>query len=250
MLEHILSNPYFSAGAGLLGLGTLGAILRQGLVRYSYFIQKQFLVSMEVSSRDKSYHWLLHWLTLRTQSRSNHMSVQTLVKMHDNGSFTTAFNLVPAPGVHYFRWNSRWLKMERQREKAIVSLDGTGGGSPFETVKLTAISRNPDFFMTILDEARRLALTKETGKTVIYTSWANEWRPFGLPHNKRPLSSVVLSDDISEKILNDVLEFNANGKWYHDRGERIALLQVASSNFVSRHSLSSRLLVVWTTRDW
>ena len=43
--------------------------------------------------------------------------------------------------------------------------------------------------------------------TTIYSNWGTEWRPFGAPRRRRPLSSVVLDDGIAEHIVADVNEF-------------------------------------------
>lgn len=223
VFELFLENPYFSAGAGLIGLGTVGAMLRQGMLRYSHLVKRQFLVSLEVSSRDKSYQWLLHWITKKTQTKSHHLSVQTLYKIHENGSAMTQFQFVPCPGIHYVRWMGRYFKVERQREKSLAAAGSLGTdfsnpAAPFETLTMTTIGRNPQVFTEILEEASEIALMKQQGKTVIYTSWANEWRPFGQPHQKRPLESVILANSISDAILKDVQEFNRNEDWYHTRG--------------------------------
>jgi len=56
------------------------------------------------------------------------------------------------------------------------------------------------------------------GKTVTYTAVGTDWRQFGHPKNKRPLSSVVLGPDLSRKIIVDVQEFLDSPGWYKDRG--------------------------------
>lgn len=66
--------------------------------------------------------------------------------------------------------------------------------------------------------ARELALKQEEGRTVMYTAMGGEWRPFGFPRRRRPLSSVVLEAGVGEKIVDDVKEFIGNPKWYTDRG--------------------------------
>lgn len=66
--------------------------------------------------------------------------------------------------------------------------------------------------------ARQMALTRHEGKTIMYTALGSEWRPFGHPRRRRPISSVVLDDGISERILNDCEEFISNPSWYTDRG--------------------------------
>jgi chaperone BCS1 len=106
--------------------------------------------------------------------------------------------------------------VERQREKS----QGFGqmGNIPLETLTLTAFTRDKDIIYSLLDDARKEALKDQEGKTVIYTSWGQEWKQFGFPRRKRPLNSVVLDKGISEKLESDVIEFLKNGKWYIDRG--------------------------------
>lgn len=91
-------------------------------------------------------------------------------------------------------------------------------GSPWETITLTTLSRDRGIFTQLLSEARELALAKQEGKTVIYTSWGPEWRPFGLPRRRRLLESVILDDGVMERVVKDVREFIGNGKWYNERG--------------------------------
>lgn len=70
-----------------------------------------------------------------------------------------------------------------------------------------------------LSAARELALQEQEGKTVMYTAMGAEWRQFGFPRRRRPLSSVVLEEGVSERLVQDVKEFISNPKWYSDRGK-------------------------------
>ena len=92
---------------------------------------------------------------------------------------------------------------------------------PWETVTLTTLSRDRDLFPKLLADARDLALTGLEGRLQIHTAWGLEWRPFGKPRRKRPLSSVVLGDGVAEKVMNDVQAFLGRRQWYADRGERL-----------------------------
>lgn len=53
----------------------------------------------------------------------------------------------------------------------------------------------------------------------MYTAMGAEWRPFGFPRRRRPLTSVVLEEGVSEKMVQDVKEFISNPKWYIERGK-------------------------------
>lgn len=63
-----------------------------------------------------------------------------------------------------------------------------------------------------------MALKTMEGRTIVYTALGSEWRPFGHPQKPRPLSSVVLDDGVSERILKDVQKFIAKPFWYIERG--------------------------------
>lgn len=61
-------------------------------------------------------------------------------------------------------------------------------------------------------------MKQEEGRTVMYTAMGGDWRPFGFPRRRRPLSSVVLETGVTDRIVEDVKEFISNPKWYTDRG--------------------------------
>lgn len=98
-------------------------------------------------------------------------------------------------------------------------------GTPWETVKLTTLSRDRSLFPTLLTEARKLAQAAQVGRTVIYTAWGADWKPFGRPRMRRLLESVVLDEGVKERVVEDVKSFMDRGQWYFDRGQ--------STNFFS-----------------
>lgn len=234
----LFDNPYFFAGAGLLGIGTLLALVRQGSTRYALYLKRQLFTTLEVNSKDKAFHWVLPFLTSLQRENlhknktfieafvepARHLSVQTSFIQRENGATETSFTMVPSPGIHYLKWKGVWCKIERIREKG--SSDFTTG-TPFETLTLTALARQEKknaLFKKILEESRAYALKAYIGKTLVFTSWANEWRPFGQPRNKRAFSSVILDEGISEKLLADMKEFISASQWYYQRGLFIILI--------------------------
>ncbi|KAF8940789.1 hypothetical protein BGZ58_004703 [Dissophora ornata] len=261
LLQSILnSNPYFSAGFGLMAVGAGLTILRKGTTTGASVLRRQLLVTLEIPSKDKSYLWFLHWMSSqsrgagqlaststpsaieaagsaasrltapkkkglftkwtdnlanRINQRSQFLAVQTEFKQHDNGSVSTRFNLVPGNGKHLIRYRGAWIQVERTRDAKMMDLST---GAPWETVTLTTLSRDRAVFTALLQEAQRMALMNQEGKTVIYTSWGPEWRPFGQPRKRRLLESVILDEGIAERVVMDVKEFVKNEKWYADRG--------------------------------
>ncbi|KAI9496638.1 BCS1 N terminal-domain-containing protein [Zychaea mexicana] len=216
LLSSITSNPYFSAGFGLIGVGAGLTLLRQGLMLGASYVQRRLLVTLEIPSKDKSYLWFLQWMSHQApKRRMQHLAVETSYKQHDNGSVSTTFGLVPGPGIHFFRWHGVWMKVQRQRDGKMMDLTT---GSPWETITVTTLSRDRHVFTDLLSEAQEMALKKQEGKTVIYTSYGPEWRPFGMPRRRRLLDSVILDGGIKQRIVDDVRSFIGSGKWYNERG--------------------------------
>jgi len=130
-----------------------------------------------------------------------------------NGATHTRFALIPGPGKHILRYKHAFIAVERAREKTIDM-----GIKPFETIRLTTLYAHRTIFSTLFKEAHDLARKDYEGKTTIYTSFMTEWRQFGEPKRKRPLSSVVLEQGVKERILGDVNAFLDSRNWYTDRG--------------------------------
>ena len=143
------------------------------------------------------------------------MSVETAVTQQTNGATETSFAYVPCPGRHYFWHESRPYLVERTREKQMIDL---ASGSPWETVKITSFGSDISVFDTFLNNAQALASEKDEGRTIVYTAWGTEWRPFGHPRRRRPLDSVVLDDGVAPALLDDVNEFLSSAGWYLHRG--------------------------------
>ncbi|XP_061413256.1 mitochondrial chaperone BCS1 [Lethenteron reissneri] len=213
-ISALKDNPYFSAGFGLVGVGTALAVARKGGQAAAVAFRRHCVTTLEVSSRDKSYHWLLSWVTHHAE-HTQHLSVETTFLQHESGRVATHFDFVPSPGTHVIWYKMNLIRIERNREKQMLDLNT---GIPFETVTFTSFGRNRQLYFSILNEARELALRQEEGKTVMYTAMGAEWRPFGFPRRRRPLNSVVLHDGVADKIKQDVHEFISNPKWYLDRG--------------------------------
>ena len=204
-------NPYFGAGAGIFGLGIAATLMKKGAQVGNMLFRRHFTMTLEVPNKDKSYNWLLYWITRNSQN-TQHMSVVTTFSQAQSGKVNTRFGFIPSPGTHFIRFRRNWIRMERTREKPMAGVD------PFESVTLTALGRDKSIYENILLEAREIALQESEGKTIMYTPRGSEWREFGHPRKKRPVSSVVLDRGISSKILTDVQEFIGNQRWYTERG--------------------------------
>ena len=147
-LGTLKDNPYFGAGFGLVGVGAGLAILRKLNQFAMVAFRRHFMITLEVSSKDKSYQWLLQWISANA-THTKHISAETTFQQLENGSIRTKFEFIPSPGIHLFRYGSTWIRVERNREKQMVNFQT---GTPWETVTLTTLGRRKDIYVNILDE--------------------------------------------------------------------------------------------------
>ncbi|KAG8738557.1 hypothetical protein FRC10_006682 [Ceratobasidium sp. 414] len=218
-------NPYFSAGFGLMGVGVGLTILRRSATLLTTLAQRRLLVSLEIPIRDHAHAWFLEWMAHQSKNRmaksagirihSHQLAVETTKTMHSNGTSDVLFSLVPAPGIHWFRYRGAWIQVKREREGKLIDLNS---GVPWETVTLTTLARDRALFSTLLAEARDLALRGNEGRTVVYIARGIEWTQFGRPRRKREIGSVVLAEGVADRIISDVRAFMGRGKWYTERG--------------------------------
>lgn len=102
-ISDLSNNPYFGAGFGLFGLGAGAALLRKGYQMSLILFRRHYMITLEVPCRDKSYQWLLHWMTQKGAKQTQHLSVETSFEQKDTGYVKTKYDFIPSVGTHFFR---------------------------------------------------------------------------------------------------------------------------------------------------
>lgn len=56
-----------------------------------------------MNCRDKSYQWLLNWITKKGATQTQHLSVDTYFEKTDSGHVKTKYDFVPSTGTHIMK---------------------------------------------------------------------------------------------------------------------------------------------------
>lgn len=153
-------------------------------------------------------------LLSRFKPAPRELSVQTHITKTGAGASVTDFVMVPGQGKHIINYRSTLLQISRERD----SRRNNPSGTPFEILEVTTLYSQRSILTDLLRESQALALRRAEGKTTVFTSWGTEWRPFGSPQRKRPLSSVILAPGVKEQMITDIRDFLNSADWYRDRG--------------------------------
>ncbi|KAG5491579.1 hypothetical protein JIQ42_01484 [Leishmania sp. Namibia] len=215
----LLSNPYFSAGAGLWVLTVGGAFGRQASVMLQALMRRKFVVSLEVSNRDSAYEWMLRWLSNQKTFKVQQMSVLTRTASFDYSSsdrMRAECLFGPCPNQrHYFFYEGRPLTLTRRRRDNV-----SPGYSDdiFETLEFTTIGTSATVLQNIVKEAQQFAEQEDSDHTVVYMNGGNSWTRQSRSRSRRAIESVVLPNGMSEFILGDVKKFLSSSSFYKQLG--------------------------------
>jgi chaperone BCS1 len=210
MISALGENQMFGAGFGLFAMGMAVSLAKKGSQVGMVLFRRHYMTTVEVTCKDKSYDWVLGWMTHRGARNTQHLSVDTRHEVHESGKIATTYDFQPSVGTHFMKHGGAWIRVERTREQRL--------GEPWETVMLTTLGKQKSLFVNILEDARQLALSEISGKTVMYVVRGTDWVRFGHPRQRRPLASVVLDAGTAETVVADVKEFLDSEPWYRERG--------------------------------
>ena len=222
--EALSQNQFLSGGAILAGAGIALAYLRRLPPLLYAWGSRRVITRVDILDRDEAFEWIVQWLakhpyknrcrlwTVKTSNAGNTNEVQQSTVGEKK---KTEIILSPAPGPHFFFYKKRLVVLRRHRQEG-GDLKGGGLGIQ-ERFDLTIFTRQAGIVRSLLQEARAAANPEDSSTIRIYRS---DWSTWVLVRKQvvRPISSVILDDDSSLAVLEDMKEFGNAQDWYQERG--------------------------------
>jgi mitochondrial chaperone BCS1 len=226
-LEH---NPFLSGGILLMILGGAAYHLKRLPGVLYGFVERFFILKMEILDDDESFQWLQLWLAQRLQKT---LSVSVVTKRpqacgeewaaSDVVCSKPSIYFVPAVGTYFFWFGGRLVALRRDRREnsparimAAAAHDSASLSRDRESYSLRFFSRDKNLARQLIETCRDHALPSD-GKIDIrvcnYGNWA-----LGTRIQPRPLESVVLDGNQAVELLTDMRQFLTRQDWYRDVG--------------------------------
>jgi chaperone BCS1 len=230
LLEH---NPFVSGGVVLMVAGAALYYLKCLPGAIYDFVERFFIVKLELLDQDESFRWMQVWLADRLHKTLS-ISVVTRrnrpaeASSHDDSSSDQDGNkptvyFVPAVGTYFFWYRRRLVTLNRVRQENSTSPALLAGGADArgltrdkESFTLRMFSRNRNLARQLIEECRDRAIPDD-GKVDVRVAQYGYWS-LNARISPRPLRSVILDGRQGDELLADMQEFLAGRDWYQQVG--------------------------------
>jgi chaperone BCS1 len=205
--------------------GAALAVLRNVPGRIWTCVRERCVVEIDIPDREEAFGWLDKWLAAHSYARER--ARRLTVRIHQteyadrandpDGDHRPRILFTPAPGEHWLFYRGRLIILHRHRADTEQSQRGQVLSAIRETFSITIISRDRRLARQLLDDARELALPRESRKLTVHYVRYNSWQQ-QMQRLPRPPESVVLPAGQLEELIADARTFLERRKWYLDRG--------------------------------
>lgn len=201
-------NQFLSGGLVLGALAGVAASLRKIPGNLWDLFLRKFTVTLDVTSQDKTFTWLLLWFTQLPYTKKARRLTLKWTKGNDI--------LIPAMGTHFFFWRGRPVWSHWNDE------DGKTSGSEYSSlmqtrqkISLRILGRSREPLYELIRQAKKLSAEESLDKIKvhrrIYSSWDTDLM------DRRSMNTVFLPKQ-AENILDDITQFLGKKEWYKTRG--------------------------------
>ncbi len=208
-------NNQVVAGAVALGLvGVVAAALRKLPGAVWSQLQRLFVVTVTLDSRNELFEAFMAWLDDQRMARRSRwfMVVQSkpAVAEEEPVGDLPPLQSSPAPGLHLF-WHAghlMWLQREIAMNLQVI-----------ETVRLSALFARRAQVDTLLQQVQAHALQRRANRLPLYTvdRWGEQWH-LADAKPRRSLDSVVLDAGSARQLHDDIHAFFDRRDWYGQMG--------------------------------
>lgn len=214
MIEHIkqlMSNPVYGGMLSLWLIGVTTFICKNVPWNIFNFVKNQLTTSIVINDSGyspivKHYNSLLSWALKQKgiDKFCRNYSMRSSGWWSDGDEFTLGIGY----GYSFFIYKRRLFCLRQ------VKLDSTGSEKEKSQITITGFTRNKKYLEDMINEFR---YKKKKDEIYINRYTLDGWETI-CPITKRPISTVIMRQDLKEKIIDNIQFFIDNKDAYVNRG--------------------------------
>ena len=213
-LRSFAENDVFAAGLALGALGAAFAALTRLTRACAGLVTRAFSYTLTLDNRTDGHAALSLWLS--QSGVVNRARRQMLAEIDSGTAGKTRSVLVPAHGIHWFRYGANLCRLSSQFDGK-SRIGSYHGQRPLETLTVTVYGARPRVVQDWIAEGRRIAAAARRTGPVLHVYSQGYWDPHGAVR-PRPLSSLVSEDGVPGRLRADLARFFGREAWYAERG--------------------------------
>lgn len=193
-VQELLKNPMLLPGVGLWAGGMLTFLMKDVPSRIYDFIRRHSMTSISMSSSQDGFYAMVEWIEASKFSKK-FRSLRVY-----KGKVSVGL------GQHFFIYKRHlcWLSREKVDNKQYE----------IEEIHITFLGRNQQLLRDLLSEAIK---AQDSTKTKIYSPSHDDWYKVS-EQERRPLSSVLLTDENRNALVNHLKNYSNQREWYNKHG--------------------------------
>jgi chaperone BCS1 len=224
---------------GIIFIGILGSVASTCyyvLNELWHIFLQNFVVTLTMNNSQEPFEWFMQFLAQEMQNSNTFITSPTVKLKFEHAynnwgdkieedltdeEFSKKLTLEPGSGFHVIRFKNTIFWFTRQPSPEMVSTGWENQPFLFETCSISTLALNKshkaiqDLLHTAQANSR---LMQHKDKTKIYVPGDLDGWKVAFARTKRPFDSVVLDDDLANRILDDAKRFLVSSEWYRRKG--------------------------------
>lgn len=218
---QLTQNEFAQGGIVIALLSGLVMYARPWIYAILRFIKNRIVFTASFKNDDVLYYWISIWLQEKgCLNRSKRKRYVSLPSSDGGGIDSPNREIIESPdeGSHFFFWRGRPVILQKtSQDLTHFSTHFDGQNSVVEEIRLMTVFGNKGVVESIIAETKQILKDKPRNAHVYNLDPHGYWHQSSSKPS-RPISSVILNNNLQYQILQDAKSFFNNKDWYIECG--------------------------------
>lgn len=213
LLHTVLQGQFAAGGLLLMAVGSILAMAKSVPLKLWKWVLRQTTITLTIIDDSRALIWFKWWFQTHPHAKKIRL-VDAYVEWADQDEDRKAL-LTPAPGNHWLWHKGRpvHVNFARSDEKKT-----TYNEKRTESFTIRTIGRDQRYLRDLLRDLQRAYVNQTEGHASLHIlSGMGEWSEAGA-YLPRTLESVILPEEIKQKLVEDIQLFQGSQEWYQHHG--------------------------------
>lgn len=227
LLELLKSNNFLQGGLVLGLIGGIVVYLKSWPIKLYYFLKNKLILNAYVESTDPCFQWIYVWICNQPKIQktkniwlTSYRSLTTGIWSESNFNNADDMIIVPGQGTHFFRYKHRLFWISMNKEDVKVGDQGFTLGSKSK-LTIKSLFGNRELIQALAQEGKKYIATMKQVQQNNIQIWINNGNSSYSsinPKPKRKSKSLILENNLYNRLFNDIQNYLHDQAIYLNRG--------------------------------